>query len=352
MLILLIVFISGLPLVFKSEIEHALGYGTALTENRAELAVDDLVTAAEQRRADKVVQFVVWEDSKPGTVIMSMADTPTEAPYHNMSLFVSPYDGRILNDEAEPLAFFAELHTQLFMGKGGTFFLGMIAISLLFSLVSGVMIYAQFAGRRAFASVRTGKSKKAKWLDVHNVLGIIVFAWMLVVGGTGLINSWGEYLVYFWRADQVAEMTRSYKDRPVPERASYGSVQNALEVAQAPYPAMKPWFIAMPGSLMTDAHHYTVYLRGATPQTAQLVRPVLVDAVTETITDSREMPWYMKALMLSQPLHFGDYGGFVLKLIWFLFTLASTVVLLTGLYLWWDRRKQAGGSDSLEELVE
>lgn len=352
MLVLLLVFISGLPLVFKAEIEHVLGYATAVTENRAELAIDDLVKAAEQRRTDKVVQFVVWDDSKQGTVIMSMADTATEPPHHNISVFVSPYDGRILTDESEPLAFFSELHTQLLMGKGGAFFLGIIAISLLMSLVSGVMIYAPFAGRRSFTSVRSDKSKKAKWLDVHNVLGVIVFAWMLVVGGTGLINSWGEYLVSFWQADQVAEMTRDYQGMPVPDKSRYGSVQQALDVAQAPYPAMKPWFIAMPRSLMSDAYHYTIYLRGSTPQTAQLIRPVLVDAETETITNSREMPWYMKVLMLSQPLHFGDYGGLVLKLIWFLFTLISTVVLFTGLYLWWDRRKQPERGNRLEELVE
>jgi len=352
MLVLLVVFVSGLPLVFKSEIEDWLGYGSAERQDRDELSLDALVDAAEQRRSDKVVQFIVWEDNKPGAVIMSMADTPTEPPHHNVSVFVSPYDGQILNDQAEPLAFFADLHKQLLMGKGGTFFLGIIAVSLVLSLISGVMIYAPFAGRRSFTSVRNGKSPRAKWLDVHNVLGIIVFGWMLVVGATGVINSWGEYLVYFWRADQVADMTRDYHNKPAPEKTQIGSVHQALEIAKVPYPDMTPWFIAMPGSLMSDAHHYIVYLRGATPRTSQLVRPVLVDAVTQTITDSRDMPWYMKTLMLSQPLHFGDYGGLMLKLIWFLFTLISTVVLITGLYLWWVRRKQRYNADNWQELLE
>lgn len=352
MLVMLVVFVSGLPLVFKAEIEYWLGYGTAEHQERAEMPLDSLVAAAEQRRKDKVVQFIVWEDNKPGTVIMSMADTPDEAPYHNISVLVSPYDGQIVNDEPEPLAFFSDLHTQLLMGKGGTFFLGIIAISLVLSLVSGVMIYAPFAGRRPFGTVRNGKSKRAKWLDVHNVVGIIVFGWMLVVGGTGLINSWGEYLVYFWRADQVADMTRDYHNKAAPEKTQFGSAHQALEIAKAPYPEMVPWFIAMPGSMMSDAHHYTIYLRGGTSRTAQLVRPVLVDAVTQTITDSREMPWYMKTLMLSQPLHFGDYGGFLLKLIWFLFTLISTVLLMTGLYLWWVRRKQRYSADNWQELLE
>lgn len=352
MLVMLVVFVSGLPLVFKAEIEYWMGYGSAERQDLDELALDTLVAAAEQRRQDKVVQFIVWDDNKPGTVIMSMADTPDEAPYHNISLLVSPYDGQIIHDEAEPLAFFVDLHTQLLMGKGGTFLLGIIAVSLVLSLLSGSMIYKPFAGRREFGAIRNGKSNRAKWLDVHNVLGMVVFGWMLVVGGTGLINSWGEYLVYFWRADQVADMTRAYHNMPAPGKTQFGSVHHALEIARDPFPEMVPWFIAMPGSMMSDAHHYTIYLRGATPRTAQLVRPVLVDAVTQTITDSREMPWYMKTLMLSQPLHFGDYGGLMLKVIWFLFTLISTVVLITGLYLWWVRRKQRYDPDNWQELLQ
>ena len=37
---------------------------------------------------------------------------------------------------------------------------------------------------------------------------------------------------------------------------------------------------------------------------------------------------------MSQPLHFGDYGGMPLKILWAVMTVATTVVLSTGLYLW------------------
>ena len=51
------------------------------------------------------------------------------------------------------------------------------------------------------------------------------------------------------------------------------------------------------------------------------------------------MPWYVKALKLSQPLHFGDYGGMPLKIIWALLDIATIVVLASGLYLWLSRRR-------------
>ncbi|WP_334385616.1 PepSY-associated TM helix domain-containing protein [Bradyrhizobium sp. AZCC 2262] len=45
------------------------------------------------------------------------------------------------------------------------------------------------------------------------------------------------------------------------------------------------------------------------------------------------------ALQVSRPLHFGDYGGLPLKIIWALLDLAAIVVLASGLYLWLGKRK-------------
>ena len=51
----------------------------------------------------------------------------------------------------------------------------------------------------------------------------------------------------------------------------------------------------------------------------------------------RPMPWYMKALLLAQPLHFGDYGGMPMKLLWAALDLLTIGVLVTGLRLWLGR---------------
>ena len=69
----------------------------------------------------------------------------------------------------------------------------------------------------------------------------------------------------------------------------------------------------------------------------------LADAVTGEFADSRDMPWYATALFVSQPLHFGDYGGMPLKIIWAVLDVITIIVLWTGLYLWLRRRKPATG---------
>ena len=46
------------------------------------------------------------------------------------------------------------------------------------------------------------------------------------------------------------------------------------------------------------------------------------------------MPWYVTSLFVSQPLHFGDYGGMPLKILWAVLDLITIIVLGSGIYLW------------------
>ena len=72
---------------------------------------------------------------------------------------------------------------------------------------------------------------------------------------------------------------------------------------------------------------------------SRMYRPVLIDANTGQLTDAPVLPWYLKALLVSQPLHFGDYGGQAMKLLWALLDIATIILLGTGLYLWLKRGK-------------
>lgn len=74
----------------------------------------------------------------------------------------------------------------------------------------------------------------------------------------------------------------------------------------------------------------------------------MIDAETGTLTDSRTLPWYLTAILLAQPLHFGDYGGMPLKIIWALFDLVAIVVLASGIYLWVARRRTSLESQLVE----
>ena len=122
--------------------------------------------------------------------------------------------------------------------------------------------------------------------------------------------------------------------------AHYGSIDTAMAAAKAAAPGLSPQFIGFPGGAWSSRRHYAIFFQGDTPLTSHVLTPALVDAQTGELTDMRRMPALNQALMLSKPLHFGDYGGLGLKIVWALLDLATIWVLATGLILWWQRRHQ------------
>jgi uncharacterized iron-regulated membrane protein len=189
-----------------------------------------------------------------------------------------------------------------------------------------------------YGTVRRERATRVKWLDLHNLLGITTMAWVLVVGATGMINTWADLVIKLWQFDQLGAMTAPYKGQPAPKELA--SLDRSAAAAKALEPSMQFSFVAFPGTSFSSPHHYAVFLRGTTPLTARLLKPVLVDAQTAIVTDSRELPWYVTALLVSHPLLFGDYGGLPLKIIWAVLDVVSIVVLGSGVYLWLARRKR------------
>jgi uncharacterized iron-regulated membrane protein len=187
--------------------------------------------------------------------------------------------------------------------------------------------------------VRRDRSARVKWLDLHNLLGVVTLVWAFVVGATGMINTWADLMIKYWQYDQVSTLLAPYKGQPVVTEAERGSVQRSLDAALAHAPGKKMSFIAFPGTSFSSPHHNTFFLRGDTPLTSRLLQPVLVDAKTTEVTASPALPWYLTALLVSQPLHFGDYGGMPMKIIWALLDIATIIVLGSGLYLWLKRKQ-------------
>ncbi|TRX74661.1 PepSY-associated TM helix domain-containing protein [Pseudomonas mangiferae] len=341
-LFLLLLCLTGLPLIFHEEIEHTFDPHPELAPLDAaspRIDYDDVVARALAARPGEVVRFVFFEKDEPlGAVLSAPTLQPPPENGH-----IQPFDartGEFFEPEPPPGGFMylmLKLHTDLFLGLPGYLFLGFMGLLLVASLVSGVVVYAPFMTKLDFATVRRGRSTRLKWLDLHNLLGIATLVWVLVVGVTGVINTLALPILALWQGGQLAEMTAPYRDQP--PLASPGSLHAALETAQRAAPDMRVSLVAFPGTQFSSQHHYAVFMRGATPLTERLLKPALVDAQTGELTDMREMPWYVRTLFLSQPLHFGDYGGLPLKLIWALLDVVAIVLLGSGLYLWLGRRK-------------
>jgi len=166
----------------------------------------------------------------------------------------------------------------------------------------------------------------------------VTVAWALVVGLTGVVNTWAELMLNQWKATELASMVAPYAGKPPPSHLA--SLDDVVARARQTAPGMEVAFIAFPGTPFTSSHHFAAFMRGDTALTARLLKPVLLDGETGEVADSRALPVYLQALLISQPLHFGDYGGMPLKVIWAVLDILTIVVIGSGLYLWLARRRK------------
>ena len=337
---LLMFCLTGLPLIFHHEIDE-LTRAPELEQQVASRPVnlDQLAVRANAEHPDLQMLFLSWDPDKP-LIHAILAPSPdagedqakivTFDARNGDKVVVPPFDEGVM-------AFLLELHAHLLLGIPGQLFLGLVGVVFLVAVVSGVVVYAPFMRKLAFGTVRKDRSKRLKWLDTHNMVGIVTLGWVSVVGLTGFIITMTLPITMIWQMDELAEMAAPYKDaKPATHLAS---VDAAVATVRKAVPEGKLSFVAWPGTQFSTRHHYMVALSGNTPLTERLINPAMIDAETGRLTDVREMPWYVKTLFLSVPLHFGDYGGMPLKIIWALLDIAAIIVLVTGLYLWLGRRR-------------
>lgn len=347
-LFLFILCISGLPLIFHEEIdalsgEHApVGAASA----RSGQPLDRIVTAAMadyRRTAGRVgVPLFIGFSQKDPRITVTLGPR-ADASAAEMRLFT--YDrtsGDHLGEQRQDgiMALILRLHVDLFAGLPGMLLLGLMGLLFVLAIVSGLVLYAPFMRLLPFGTLRRGRNRRVGLLDEHNLLGAVTMGWALVIGLTGAINAFADPLTAMWRQGELAAMVAASGHAPATDAAHRASLDQAMAAAQAAQAGLSPQFIGFPGGAWSSNHHYAVFFQGDTPLTSHLLTPALVDVATGKLDAIRPMPVSLQALMLSRPLHFGDYAGLSLKIVWALLDLATIRVLWSGLVLWWGKRRR------------
>ena len=347
---LLLICITGLPLVLRDEIENllddALPYA-AVPAGTPHVKIDQLVDTSRKMFSGEEILSVFVDDNEPKIVVFLVSSW--EAFNANgkavHSIRFDAHTGAVLKttkpyhgDGIGFLEFMLKLHTDLFAGLPGELFMGFMALLFVAAIVSGGVIYGPFMRKLEFGTVRADRSRRLKWLDLHNLIGVVTLAWTLVVGFTGVVNELSTPLFSLWQQTDLRSIIAPLQGRPPIEPSQLTSPQAAFDKVKAALPDMTPTGVVFPGSSFATPYHYLIWTKGREALTSRLFSPVLVDAASGTITSIVTMPWYLRALEVSRPLHFGDYGGLPLKIIWSVLDLVTIGVLGSGLYLWLSRR--------------
>src|SRR5690606_30093839 len=147
-LFLLLLCITGSPLIFYHEIDHWLEGETQLpplTMEASRPSLDSLHHKPNMLYSDKTVRYIFWdEEESPDQVIFDVAPAMEAPPDSSTYLAMDARTGELIDfpDPREGLMYFIlELHTDMFAGPFGMLFLGLMGILFIIALVSGVMLY-------------------------------------------------------------------------------------------------------------------------------------------------------------------------------------------------------------------
>lgn len=336
--------VTGTILIFHHEIEELLGTLPEVTipTDAKPAAIAPMVAIAQEKYPESKPMYVFWDPDAPERVAIGMGPAGAMKFDEVHPAFFNAYTGEFLKsvDFSRTLTgFMLTLHANWFLDLPGQLFGGVIALLVLLSLLSGLVVYAPYVKRIVFGAVRGRPGSRLKQLDLHNLIGVVVLGWAFVVSLTGVFLALASIAIQVWANTELKEMAA--KTTPATQAAASGpaSVDTVIAAARAALPHRELRFMTFPGTELSGDRHYNALLYGTSGYDDKLFEIVMIEAATGTITDIRPAPWYLKVIMLSEPLHFGDYGGLPLQLLWFACTWLTMFIVGNGAWLWWTRRR-------------
>ncbi len=238
--------------------------------------------------------------------------------------------------------FLVNYHTRFFLGHGGRWFIGTVGLCLLASVITGVLVHRRLL--KALFVQRWGHSPRLAQSDAHKSIGVWGLPFHLIIALTGFWLGLHDVLI----PEPAGPKSAAYSVPPA-DRADFWTdlpdsatprPSELIAYTQKRIPGFEPLFLDFRGSARAAER---VEVRGNLP--GRLVRRHEAGAVfqragewTVSLADPARMAPLRRADLVMAPLHFGDYGGGVLRWLYALLGMAAAGLALTGTLMWLSRR--------------
>lgn len=335
---LVVLILTGTVLILKDEIEGNSGDESAhetMDLPSLDVHVQNLLA---KYKDDRPLAFSI-EESNPDIAQLRMGLQGSKLFRESRRVYFNIHTGEEVSAPKKTgsvMDFVLRLHREFLLGSNGKIYVGFIGLLYAFTLISGFFIYGNFSKKTSFGEIRRATTRTT-FGDLHRFIGMTVFAWGLLIAITGLFLGLSSTLIKVFQYSELQKLNAQYSSSSTQSLPSFDKV---LQSAKKALPETSFDYLAFPDTQFSPPGHFLVLMHGNTPWTERLVELVVVDGATGELTEVRSLPWYLKVAMLSEPLHFGNYGGLFLKVLWLVLSLASLVLPVTGTYIWWSRRNK------------
>lgn len=218
-----------------------------------------------------------------------------------------------------------KLHRELLFGGKGKILVGILGVFFLFALITGAVIAGKF--------YRNVKKMNNRILQgrIHKIIGVKTFTWLFIVTFTGTMLAFNSTLIGLFLRENVRSQN-SFGN--VVENAKYIKASQVFEILHEKLPELEYDFISFPDNEFSVPNHFVVLMESETSH-----KIAYINAISGEFVKLVSLPWYLELLILSEPLHFGDYGGVILKIIWSILGLLASFIPLSGLIIFGYRKK-------------
>ena len=336
-LYIFVVCATGAALVFRIDIQRAMH--PALFTPRTSGPLADPVAVMESVQK-------AYPDSRVSGIEAPTTTRPTYLAYaasngRFATLLLDPVSAELLGEipEQSLVRTLQDLHFDLLGGRTGRLVNGVGAIVLLGMCLTGLVIW--WPGRSQWTrSLRVDfrrQWKRVNW-DLHSAVGIWTVALIAMWAATG------AYIVFprpiGLAINRISPLTPAATPQAKPAQAagSRRSWQALVDEARRRVPEQHVARVVLPA---TETSPFLVMFSRVQPTpgnpelTSVYLDPYTDEAVTvpppaRRSTGDVVMAWLM-------PLHFGNFGGNGVRVVWLLFGMAPPVLFVTGFVMWWTR---------------
>ena len=268
-------------------------------------------------------------------------------------VLADPYTGNILDlNEADRnfVNWIFDLHYTLMAGEIGEISVGICGAMLVVATITGMVLWPGWKNRRAGWAIRWQSASKFVNYDLHKVVGFFCSLLLIVLGLTGTVFVVAHHSEAFAKLFfDVSASEEVVEDVP---QTSPQPIDALIRIAETALPGSQTTALSVSPDRLREV---TVHKKFPQDPFEEGLSFVSIDRYSgEVLEVSKvEMPTAGNRLaFLLLALHFGTFGGWASKTLYFLAGLAPTALLITGWRLWEQREWAIARRESTERHLK
>lgn len=266
--------------------------------------------------------------------------TKPQENYYSRGLYIvdiHPYSGEILREgfchemSTSFIHWVMYFHDSFHFGRIGMLIVSLASMSIFVSMITGLLVY----GRKIFDVLLfripvMRKSGRQFYRSIHLYIAVWALVFNIVVFFTGFWMMTSTFTRAAWKLAERRESTRVFV-----------SIDSCISKSREVLPGFIPDYISIPFTkddpieIDGNMQHSSSLMYGDAsrvmfdPQSGKVVEAL----------DISKTPFPENLVAAVWPLHIGNYGGDVIKILYVIGGLMPGVLSLSGFVLWWKRKK-------------